>query len=41
MHVPYEVPRILGQRRPLADADVDLIIIPIAQDHAAAAASAL
>ena len=39
MHVPYEVPRISVSGASLADADVDLIIIPIAQDHAAAAAS--
>ena len=39
MHVPYEVPRFSVSGARLADADVDLIIIPIAQDHAAAAAS--
>ena len=38
MHAPYEVPRLFVSDAPLADADVDLIIIPIAQDHAAAAA---
>ena len=38
MHVPFEVPRLSVSGAPLADADVDLIIIPIAQDHAAAAA---
>ena len=41
MHAPYEVPRLSVSGAPLADADVDLIIIPIAQDHAAAAASTL
>src|SRR5262245_26401039 len=39
MHVPYEVPRISVSDAALAAADVDLIIIPIAQDHAAAAVS--
>src|SRR5690242_15843888 len=39
MHVSYEVPRLSVSGAALADADVDLIIIPIAQDHAAAAAS--
>lgn len=39
MHVPYEVPRLSVSGAALAAADVDLIIIPIAQDHAAAAAS--
>ncbi|HWI17908.1 MAG TPA: leucyl aminopeptidase [Vicinamibacterales bacterium] len=38
MHAPYEVPRISVSNAPLPEADVDLIIIPIAQDHAAAAA---
>jgi leucyl aminopeptidase len=38
MHVPFEVPRLSVSGATLADADVDLIIIPIAQDHAAAAA---
>ena len=38
MHVPYEVPRLSVSDASLAAADVDLIIIPIAQDHAAAAA---
>src|SRR5262245_626407 len=38
MHAPYEVPRIAVSGAPLADADVDLIIIPVAQDHAAGAA---
>ena len=38
MHAPYEVPRISVSDTALAAADVDLIIIPIAQDHAAAAA---
>src|SRR6185436_8764193 len=39
MHVPYEVPRFSVSGATLGDADVDLIIIPIAQDNAAAAAS--
>ena len=39
MHVPYEVPRFSVSGAALSDADVDLIVIPIAQDHAAAAAS--
>ncbi len=39
MHVSYEVPRLSVSGATLADADVDLVIIPIAQDHAAAAAS--
>jgi len=39
MHVPYEVPRLAVSGAPLAEADLDLIIIPIAQDHVAAAAS--
>ena len=39
MHVPYEVPRFSVSGSALSDADVDLIIIPIAQDNAAAAAS--
>jgi leucyl aminopeptidase len=39
MHSPYEVPRLsLSDARP-GDADADAIIIPIAQDDAAAAAS--
>lgn len=38
MHAPYEVPRLSLSSAPLADADVELIIIPIAQDHAAAVA---
>jgi leucyl aminopeptidase len=37
MHAPYEVPRIAVSGAPLAEADADLIIIPLAQDHAAAA----
>jgi len=41
MHAPYEVPRISVSNAPLPDADVDLIIIPIAQDHAEAAAGRL
>jgi len=39
MHVPYEVPRFSVSGAALSDADVDLIIIPIAEDNAAAAAS--
>lgn len=38
MHPAYEVPRISISDAALAGADVDLIIIPIAQDQAAAAA---
>ena len=38
MHSPFEVPRISVSGAPLAGADVELIIIPIAQDHAVAAA---
>lgn len=38
MHAAFEVPRISVSGAPLAGADVELIIIPIAQDHAAAAA---
>src|SRR5262245_28387276 len=41
MHVPYEVPRLSVSGTSLADADVDLLIIPVAQDHAAAVASQL
>ena len=39
MHAPYEVPRFSVSGASIADADVDLIIIPIAQDNAAAAAA--
>jgi leucyl aminopeptidase len=39
MHAPYEVPRLSVSAASLADADVDLLIIPVAQDHAAAAPS--
>jgi leucyl aminopeptidase len=38
MHAPYEVPRISVSNAPLPEADVDLIIIPIAEDNAAAVA---
>jgi leucyl aminopeptidase len=38
MHAPFEVPRISASGASLADADVELIIVPIAQDQAAAAA---
>jgi leucyl aminopeptidase len=38
MHAPYEVPRFSVSDQSPAGADVDLIIIPIAQDHAATAA---
>jgi len=38
MPAPYEVPRIWVSDTSLAGADVDLIIIPVAQDYAAAAA---
>ena len=38
MPAPYEVPRIAVSDSSLAAADVDLIIIPVAQDHVAAAA---
>ncbi len=37
MHVPYEVPRLSVSDAGLGAADVDLIIIPIAQDHAESA----
>ena len=39
MHVPYEVPRLSVSGASLADADVDLLIIPVAQDNAAAVSS--
>ncbi len=39
MHAPYEVPRLSVSALPPADADLDLLIIPVAQDHAAAAAA--
>src|SRR5262245_61105034 len=39
MHRAYEVPRISLSAAPLAGADVDLIIIPIAEDNAPAAAA--
>ena len=39
MHVPYEVPRLSVSGAAVADADVDLIIIPIAQEDAPAAAA--
>ncbi|HEX4912317.1 MAG TPA: leucyl aminopeptidase [Vicinamibacterales bacterium] len=35
MHAPYEVPRLSVGNAPLAAADTDLIIVPIAQDHVA------
>jgi leucyl aminopeptidase len=38
MHVPYEVPRLSVSGAPPADTDVDLIIIPIAQEHLTEAA---
>jgi leucyl aminopeptidase len=38
MHAPFAVPRLSVSDAPLADADVELLIIPLAQDHAAAAA---
>ncbi len=38
MYAPYEVPRISVSNAPLPDADVDLIIVPIAQDHTTAVA---
>ena len=40
MHSPYEVPRVSVSSAPLGAADVDLIIIPIAQDHTASAIGA-
>jgi leucyl aminopeptidase len=40
MHAPYEVPRLSVSDVALADADVDLIIIPVAQDHTASAVGA-
>ena len=39
MHAPYEVPRISVGNTPIPDADTDLIIVPIAQDHVADALS--
>src|SRR5215203_767787 len=39
MHPAFEVPRLSVSSSTLADADVDLIVIPIAQDHATAAAT--
>ena len=41
MTAPYEVPRISVSSAPLHTADTDLIIVPIAQDQAAAALSSL
>ena len=41
MTAPYEVPRISISSAPLAAADTDLIIIPIAQDQAAATLSSV
>src|SRR5688572_13789228 len=41
MHAPHEVPRISVNSAPLNTADTDLIIIPIAQDQAAATLSTL
>jgi leucyl aminopeptidase len=38
MHAPYELPRLSVSDASLAAVDVDLIIVPIAQDHAAEAA---
>ncbi len=37
MQVPYEVPRLSVSSAPIGATDTDLIIIPIAQDHAASA----
>ena len=39
MHAPYQVPRFSVNGAALPDADVDLIVIPVAQDHLAAAVS--
>jgi leucyl aminopeptidase len=39
MHPPYEVPRVSVSNLPLNAVDTDLIIIPISQDQAAAAAA--
>ena len=41
MTAPYEVPRISVNSTPLPTADTDFIIVPIAQDQAAAALSTL
>lgn len=41
MHVPFEVPRLSVSGASLADADVDLIVIPVAQDHVGEAATRL
>jgi len=35
MHAPYAVPRISVSAAPLSEADADLIVIPVAQDHVA------
>ncbi len=40
MHVPYEVPRVSVSSATPGAADVDLVIIPIAQDHTASALGA-
>lgn len=40
MHSPYEVPRLSVSSAALGAADVDLIIIPVAQDHTASAIGA-
>ena len=41
MHAPHEVPRISVSSAPLNTADTDLIIVPIAQDAAAAVLASL
>jgi leucyl aminopeptidase len=40
MHSPYEVPHLSASGAAPGDADVDLLIIPISQDHSGAAISA-
>ena len=41
MTAPYEVPRISVSPAPLATADTDFIMVPVAQDQPAAALAAL
>jgi leucyl aminopeptidase len=41
MHAPYAVPRISVNTTPLPAVDTDLIIVPVAQDHVAAALATL
>jgi leucyl aminopeptidase len=41
MHAPYDVPTVALSSEPLHAADADLIIVPVADDHAAAIARGL